>query len=209
MELFYELPLSKPMPKATLGMTDFPAIHILNRDLGNILDLGNGNAFIAGGAARLWYENRDVGTHDVDVYFFSEKDWIRCHDRFDADIKNKQTFVSTNASTFTVDNKYKIQLIKTQFSKDPYEIINNFDISVCKIATDGYKWYLGENFAQDLKNRVLRFDKVTSKFLKRYIKYQIYGFEPIQTLEELANLCSEDAIWDFSKIDDTEDYNAN
>lgn len=184
-----------------------PAIHYNNRDLEDILGLTSNKMFIAGGAARLWYEGREVGQHDIDVYFANQEDWLNCFDKMDK--KHTRTFTSANAVTFDVQKKYKIQLIRTQYNSDPHKIIENFDISVCQIATDGERWYMGKNFTYDLKNHILRFESVTPKFLKRYIKYQAYGFEPIQSLAELEAMCLDNVIWDYSTVDDHGDYDAN
>lgn len=90
---------------------------------------------------------------------------------------------SDRAETYEVifdgcDSPYKIQLIKTRYTTDIMDLINSFDISVSQVATDGQRWYVGEHFIQDLKDRRLRIKEYNQHSLKRMLKYWSYGFMP-------------------------------
>lgn len=184
-------------------------VHPNDHELFEFLNLKEHNGIIAGGAALSWYQNYPVGNHDVDIFFSS----MNQYQKFFNHLVNSSSHLdhsSNDADTFEVVTKnkttYKVQIIKTRFGNSPEQIINDFDISVSKIATDGVKWYMGKTFAHDLKNKILRFDKIGPSALKRYIKYQAYGFEPEDGLWDKI-LQTPGLIWNFENH--VGDYDAN
>lgn len=184
-------------------------VHPNDKELFGLLKLETFHGTIAGGTALNWYQNYPVGNHDVDIFFQSITQYRECFQYFiEHDFFLDHS--SNDADTFSVTTKnkieYKVQLIKTRFGDTPEKIINDFDISVAKIATDGHRWYMGKTFAQDLKNKVLRFDKIGPTSLKRYIKYQSYGYEPEAGLWDRI-VTTPGLIWDFENH--TGDYDAN
>jgi len=73
-----------------------------------------------------------------------------------------------------------VQLIKREFYETPESIIDDFDITVCQIATDGKRIWTSEHFARDVAHKRLRFNKLSAGSAKRLVKYWVYGYEPTE-----------------------------
>ncbi len=180
-------------------------VHAEDYKIYEFLNIEKYNAIIAGGCALSWYQHQPVGLKDIDLWFDTQ-DHLNEMSRFLSDYSfNRRAFQSANAETWecTADNNktYRIQLIKNYFYTDIHEVINNFDISVCQIATDGNTWYHSDQFCADLKEKRLRFVKNTPGSLKRLIKYWGYGFQPDDnTLHMIIN--NSQIKWDFSEETD-------
>lgn len=170
--------------------------------------------WFAGGAVLNWYLGKPAAS-DIDVFFphielynyikkHIEKQLnenkIPVHDPFS---DNPDEFIWTNgdydwqkvetenAVTYILrdgksDKHKKLQIIKRRFYKNPQEIVEDFDISVCAVAFDGDKLYMSPHFAEDVKTRQFRFYKIDKHSPSRYVKYMAYGYRPIDgTLEKL------------------------
>ncbi len=155
-----------------------------------------------------WYQHKPADS-DIDLFFHSEKDFDKMnklfsnayeiapliHDIFnvakktykttDNDILITERHASDNAITYSVTISgashplWKIQLIKRRYYDTIEEVIDDFDISVCQIATDSYnKVVTGKYFAEDVAAKRLRFVNITPSSAKRLIKYWSYGFTP-------------------------------
>lgn len=175
----------------------------------NCLELNKYGAYIAGGCALRWYQDLPVGNHDIDVWFTSSESLEEMKASLFSQIKFKHCniiFQSDNADTIELeldDITYRVQLIKKYYNTID-ELLERFDISVCKVATDGNSWILGKDFAQDLRHRRLRVTAHHPKILRRVMKYWTYGFEPMDyTLHTIIE--SADTEWDFQQKE-TEDY---
>ena len=84
-------------------------------------------------------------------------------------------------------NSYKVQLIQRQFYETPQAIIDDFDITVCQIVTDGKQVWTGERFARDVAERRLRFHKLSPGSAKRLVKYWVYGYQPSDAEIDMIN----------------------
>ena len=109
----------------------------------------------------------------------------KTYETVNSDILITDRHQSDNAITYTVTISgashplWKVQLIKRRFYKTIEEVIDDFDISVCQIATDSYnKVVTSKHFAEDFAARRLRFVSTTPSSAKRLIKYWTYGFTP-------------------------------
>lgn len=166
-----------------------------------------GGPWIAGGAPLLWYQGKEVGDNDIDVF---------CRNREQADSVIRRIFKyadSGNAShTYRTDNattisftdprdhrtEWKIQVITCKYFNSIQDVINSFDITVCQIATCGDEWILGPQTASDIKNKQLRFNTYTPDSPKRLTKYWSYGYTPVDgTIEAITS--NTNTKWDFSK----------
>lgn len=184
--------------------TKLPTIPAVDRKIVDALKLHKYNAVVAGGAALLWYQNYGVGDHDIDIWLKNDVDMLVAvsHLQSIASLKIE----TKNARTYVVDidsKEYMVQLInKTRATVE--ETLNDFDITVCKIATDGHRWWIGPDFAQDLKTRTLRMAHFKSNSMRRFVKYVTYGYEPEPTLlERLINDAT--VSWDYTQ-QSLEDY---
>jgi len=197
-------------------------IHLDNASLYRLLQMGDekNGPWVAGGAALSWYLGESINSlTDVDVFFkdsnsaeklqnkimqFSEKGLIGIIGTFD----------TPNARTFTicfVDVKdkpvYKIQLIRKIYFDTIHDVLNQFDLSICKIGTDGRKFYLGDNTARHIHNRTFDYEKeFTQGAYLRILKYETYGYRPTEQLQ--AKIKEADPmIYDFSLLEGgTDEY---
>jgi hypothetical protein len=206
---------TNPNKKQLGSLARYPTVHKDDQLPVNIIkpDMKNG-PWIAGGACLRWFQNKPVGEHcDIDVFCKNEKqaagliDYIKHHLGLTKH-KNGYTRViieTKNACTFnlTADfQNWKLQIITCRYFDNIQEVIDNFDISVCQIATTGREWILGEHTAKDINQRNLRFNHITHHAPKRLIKYWTYGFTPVPgTIEAIQD--NTEITWNFSL---TEDY---
>ena len=184
--------------------------------------------WIAGGAPLAWYKGEMIET-DVDVYFNNQSDFDKLHNTFkEEEAKEKSfpslpsfpildipppknpdvhiIFTSDNAITIRYKDRWTIQLIRHTFYKSPRDIIDNFDISVCQLVTDGMSNIaFGENTLSDIKNNVLRIETYRVGCVFRLMKYLAYGYKPVPgTLENILALPTLDE--DFKEGCEDYDY---
>lgn len=167
-------------------------IHHRDRALASIIkpNLEHG-PWIAGGAALRWYQNLPVGKHDIDVFVNNSEQLATLNIRILDELHGHKIFDSEFAVTygcFFDNNEYKIQLIKRHFASLE-ACLNNFDLTVCTIATDGDTWVKGQYFDRDLATRSIVFQNgITKDCIKRVVKYSIYGYEAsAELLDEIYN----------------------
>lgn len=189
----------KPLPVLeTVNKSDIKLLEMIN--------LSKYNAYVAGGAALRWYQGLPAKSHDIDIWFESQIDMRLMSSEFSP--RYSLRYSSDNAETFeiTVDNNtYRVQLIKPKKQQTIQEIIESFDITVTQVATNGTHWWIGKNFAQDLKHRRLRFNKLSAISSKRLIKYWAYGFEPdSSTLQSIID--NPETIWNYENTTAGDDY---
>ena len=169
-----------------------------------LMKISAGGCYFAGGACLAWYQHCQTKS-DIDVYFNDEKYWQRTVQiiKNDSKFNPAMTHSTVNAATFNMSyncQAWKVQLIRKNFYQKIEHVIDDFDISVCKIAFDGNRVVMGPTFARDVANRVLRFDKISPQSHKRLIKYMCYGYRPLDnTIENLVN--SLDIDWEATGTD--------
>lgn len=101
------------------------------------------------------------------------------------------TILATDSDNKDKIKEYKIQLIKKKFYNNLEEIFNDFDFSVCKVATDGRGTFVFDDQAlEDIAHQRLRCTRYSpAGFMTRFIKYNIYGYKmPKDELTEYLNL---------------------
>lgn len=163
-------------------------------------EIANG-PWICGGAALQWYLGKECKT-DIDVWCRNKRQEKKVESNL-ITLGFRLVFKTDNALTFRAEFNFKnfdpltsltlnktsktitVQLIKTNNlikpnnPKSSKEIFKNFDFTICQIATDGTIYIVGENTYKDIKEKKLRLIEYKPKtFLKRYIKYVIYGYTP-------------------------------
>jgi len=182
-------------------------IHSTDRELIRSLNLENYNAIVAGGAALRWFQDYTVEEHDIDIWFPT----VESMNKFRMNIDYHPKFDTAYASTYLISNT-KVQIIKKPYrtnidestEKNVLNLLDNFDITVCQIATDGDTWYYSDNFINDLKNKYLRMTKINENSIKRLFKYWSYGYQPDDEL--IKNIIANPkTIWDYTKLTE-EDY---
>lgn len=170
-------------------------------------DLVNG-PWIAGGAVIQWIRGEPVRSHDVDVFFKNQQQYQTLEkffqeatvsaygypngavDRYD---DCNLLFSSNNAKTFKYQH-WKIQLIKTKFFDSVDELLDYFDITACKVASDGENWYTSHpNTLQHINDYILDMDEIRPETaIKRLFKYWTYNYQPtadlIERIQQTPNL---------------------
>lgn len=162
-------------------------------------DLVNG-PWIAGGAVIQWFRGQPVQGHDVDVFFknqqqYEEWDKVFQHTtaavfEYPSGISNNTKdcsliFSSNNARTYKYEH-WHLQLIRSRFYDSVDELLDYFDITACKIATDGRVWYTNNpKTIEHIENYVLDMDEIRPEnAIKRLFKYWTYNYQPTVDLIE-------------------------
>lgn len=141
--------------------------------------------WIAGGAALKWYLGCPVGQSDIDVFCKTQEQSNLLMDHLSELSSCTIESETENAITFQFVPEsgimWKIQIIIRNFFERAEDVIDAFDITVCKIVTDGNSILLGKNTAADVRKKVLKFTGIPKKSdVKRLVKYWTYGYRPDQ-----------------------------
>jgi hypothetical protein len=175
----------------------FQDIAVLPKEDGNIFqfikpDMVDG-PWIAGGAVLSWINKESVGNGDVDIFCRTPEqvdkisgllfDYYRC--AFNSD--NAVSYdLECHRDNFSTELPKRVQVIKRFLSPSPEHIIDNFDISVCKLVTDGKIILSGDNALDDIKHNILRIEDAHHPvLLKRVLKYMAYGYELCEASAEI------------------------
>ena len=193
---------------------DIIPVHFISPDWKN-------GPWIAGGSVLSWYKGEPVGSGDIDVYFKTEDDFKKFYKLIEPkseegyggifNIKKQNpdvdiVFSSDNAITFVYKDKWKIQLIKQGFYNRPQDVIDNFDISVCQLVTDGKDFAAGKDTLVDIKTNTLRIVKYRPGSVSRFVKYQAYGYKPLpNTLDNILAMPNLDETF-VKTVEDDYDY---
>lgn len=181
---------STPSPKKakiranykTVHPSDIEAVMLVNPNLTT-------GPWVAGGAILHWYNNTPVGFSDIDVFCKDNQQATTLISKLKGTEDVVVCFESDNATTFRYNNYQRIQIITREFFATPQDVIDRFDISVCRLLTDGYTFMLGEHTAHDIRTKTLRMKlPIREEGVKRYIKYLAYGYRPVDGLhQEIVN----------------------
>lgn len=145
-----------------------------------VLDLLNcsKHLWIAGGSVLKYVIKEELGSSDFDVFFKYKIDrLILQHILKEKGFGlSKNTF---NAITYTKDDII-IQLVKQEYSC-MMDCIEDFDLSICKFATDGNTVYTFKHSLEHAANRIFDLDRINNppSTEGRILKYWLAGFEPI------------------------------
>lgn len=191
--------------------------------LQEILSHRRGSFWIAGGAALSWYRGLPVSS-DIDVFFPNAKTYDLMNQSvkkrtlpstplwpgidgsvysYTASSETSYTALSETENAVTYDvtmptgKSYKLQLIKRRFYVDAQDLLADFDISVCQIATDLTTVWTGQHFAEDVQNNRLRVVSANRNTPKRLVKYWTLGFVP-EDSDIDSVLTRDDLSWEFS-----------
>jgi hypothetical protein len=157
--------------------------------------------WVAGGAPMRWLQGQPVGESDIDVFSASAEQAADVIAHLKPLSKSHNFMTTTNAITIKIDSvKWKgvIQVITRRFFDNPDMLLSEFDISACAIATDGNTFYVNDpNTITDIKNKLIRFRRYTPTSIKRFLKYQSYGFSPLpHQIQEIISSVPDN--YDFS-----------
>lgn len=182
------------------------------------------HCWIGGGTPLNWYQGRPCDS-DIDLFFRGQAVCDKLNAKLNEHYETNhngwiftprqpwavtERYVTENARTYTLTkfdkkedsygNSYKVQLIQRQFYETPQAIIDDFDITVCQIVTDGKHVWTGEHFARDVAERRLRFHKLSPGSAKRLVKYWVYGYQPTDAEIAMVN-SAPDLNWKATEDD--------
>lgn len=172
-----------------VDIVEFPTVHKQDSEPFTIIwpDMQNG-PWVAGGAALRWYQGQPVGENDIDIFCRSVAQAQRVIESIKSYGRYSIKYESDNATTLSYhspngDRYWTLQVIKRRYFNSMQEVIDNFDISVCQIGTDGNTWMLNKNTAKDIRERNLRMNMpLHPDAAKRLAKYWTYGYRPVDGL---------------------------
>lgn len=141
------------------------------------LDLDTG-PWIAGGCLTSLFQNRNLEQSDIDIFCQTGFSFRRAVNQ----VKKQgmvETRDSSTAKTFrNGSNGFELQIIKFEHHTLS-ELLQSFDFTIVKAATDGKTLVYHPRFFEDLKNYSLRLDHpITNKsrMASRVVKYANKGF---------------------------------
>lgn len=148
--------------------------------------------WIAGGSVLSWYTGKAVDYGDIDVFCASKEQALDLckkledyglYDRFNC--STTSNFVDPNSSL----TELKIQVVKSKFFHSVDHLLDSFDLTICKIATDGRTFYVNDSrFYEHVKEKKMWFDVINSQTLKRLVKYRAMGYTlPKVQAEQILN----------------------
>lgn len=180
---------------------DFEPVSIIDPDIEK-------GPWIAGGAPLRWYQGQPVGDSDIDVFCSNVKQAIDLVDRIKSYGRYHIKAESDNATTIEYwkkdhyDSKWVIQVIRRRYFNNPQDIINNFDITVCQLVTNGYNIELGPRTAKDIREKNLCMTlPLAPDAVKRLTKYWTYGYRPVEgLLDEIMK--NPQGCWEFNPNED-------
>ena len=193
------------------------------------VDIENG-PWIAGGFPLSVYRSDDLFSHDIDYFFKNNDQYMDYVNKFktifnelDVKVEGEEEGVfntckeimlllskpfncieTDNSYTFSPNNEnchHKVQFIKKQFYNSLEDVFDDFDITACKIATDGIDFYASDETYHHIDNNILHINKFHQKSIKRFTKYVQYGFKPTkETIQGIYNIT--DPIIQFAGLCD-------
>jgi hypothetical protein len=189
---------------------NYPLVHEDDQWAVKIVNPTEDGPWIAGGSCLKWYNNQPLGLSDIDVFCKNTSQSDALIQKITSIERQLTKFTSSNATTFElwqenrISKTWAIQIITMDYFDSMQNIIDRFDISVCKIATDGSTYLLGDTTAADIRSQTLRMAfPLRDDAVKRYIKYQAYGYTPTAELSTAISN-SPNLNWNFTKDDDYE-----
>lgn len=180
---------------------------IFGRQIAEYLNLNMDHGpWLAGGAVRKIYLNEDIGGSDWDFWFKSPEQFKRAKQKI-TDLGASVAHTSDNAVSFkyyTDDGSIQnLQIVKTQYFDTAQQVIDQFDFSVCQLATDGNTTIIGNITARDLRTKTLRLSKpeLPAYIMPRLVKYMVYGYRPCVDLLNQIDTSLDAIDWEKSTND--------
>jgi len=189
---------------------DYPLVHADDQEPVRVICPTEQGPFIAGGACLQWYQHKPVEQADIDIFCVDKHQVNELRNRLLDQSNLQEKYHTENAFTYLYVSKSKIrrfwtvQIITKRFYDRLDDVINNFDISVCQIGTDGTNWAMGKHTASDIRNKILRMNyPLQPQAAKRLVKYCTYGYRPVDGLiEDIVH--NDMSTWKFTSMEEYE-----
>ena len=141
-----------------------------------LLKISGTYGFLAGGAVRyLLMKNVKIKSDDFDFYAYTPEGRAALHERF-IDAGFRDVSVNVNAWNLKKGNT-KIQIIKS-FAGPIERVIDEFDFTICRVATDGKFIYRDKDFYRHCRKKLLVLKTIQCPVgaIRRLVKYSKKGF---------------------------------
>lgn len=179
-------PPKESMFHEVIDMPDGPGVQQLKGvlDLLPEVSLRHG-PWICGGAPRRLFQGKSLEEGDIDFFFRDSKSWLE----FTKALEDHELIIATKrAKTYNV-NGLKVQMINRQHYESLDKVFQDFDFSVCQIATDGKNLACTKQGQRDIQDGLIRFAPqgtvAKHTLVQRMAKYVGHGFVPEPGLFEL------------------------
>lgn len=202
---------TNPVDSKTVEVVSYATVPYQDREPFSIIQSDSLNGpWVAGGACLRWYQNQPVAENDIDIFCKNAKQAADLINRIKSYGRYVVKFTSENATTIeyisqdsnATTNRWIMQVITKRYYESMEEVIDNFDLSVCQIATDGRQWILGTYTARDIREKNLRMqDVLHADAVKRLTKYWIYGYRPVEGLIDRIR-DNPESRWEFEGGED-------
>lgn len=164
----------------------------LDSEFVKVINPSPAGPWICGGACLRWYQGQHItdSNADIDVYVTSDVQYKHVTELVGKLNGASVEVLTDNAVTYTINNNgrlLKVQII-TKHLKENFtnisELLETFDMSVCKIGFDGVEFHIASPyFHSDVRQRLIRMDGPPKKgAFTRLIKYMAQGYKPIPGL---------------------------
>lgn len=176
--------------------------------------------WLAGGSVWKAIENRPI-THDLDFFFQNQAQcaqWIRTLNSIPYVhhiVGEKENRYNRTYQFHVHDKGYNktvsVQCIHFKFWNSLQELLEGFDFTACQFGFDGRKLFTGDTAFDDVRDRVIRFNKVhdsvaTGIHLDKYVKqgFKIPASEQ-QKFDEIVKAMNEKRNQPVSVVSTTDD----
>lgn len=148
---------------------------------GHPFDLIEGvDAIVAGGYMTYLHSKGKFNYNDIDIYFMNLKALDEVCKRLKTTGWARTEDSPTNCENWIRFGSKMVQLISGFCYKDPFHVIDSFDLTCCQIASNGKKVFFHQNAIKDIDDGVINIHRLTNKdrTYQRVIKYGVKGFNP-------------------------------
>jgi hypothetical protein len=141
------------------------------------------HVIIAGGyVLDLLYDIKK--SSDIDFYIYNVKEQLMIDEIANYIIRllnGKMIHETKGVMTIKTKNGKSVQIINAGNRQNIADVLNKFDIDICKIAFDGYQIVLHASAANEVKNRMINFNNSSLKCqtperMAKYVHKKQFGF---------------------------------
>jgi hypothetical protein len=192
--------------------------------------------YIAGGAVLKAFNLEPMTTSDIDVFFATHDDYLKACELFEQSVKthshhkncrlfkfgfgDESPFTKSEATNANIIGKVDgefvpkdhipVQAISGTFWKNPEDLLDHFDMTVCQMIYSEGKYMMTEAAYNDNITKTLRFGEQSNihQFKhRRLLKYLKRGYSPdLAMFKQL--FVDNDSLYvgDFNVTDSSDDY---
>lgn len=158
--------------------------------------------FIAGGCMRDYFQGELSSKTDIDLFFTKDEDVEYVNTLFEKTLKAKKVYQSDNSTRWRYKGRI-FDVVHKYFKPDMNSLIESFDFTITKCATDGKSVVYHDTFFMDLAKKQLVFtdSQLPANVIWRMAKYLMKGYKIcVGECQKVAD-CFADSIEKDAKSD--------